>query len=135
MTKEVLKNCQDEARRLWLHGWWLLTKDPDTCLHVCNGIGADWMGGVCKLLDWMLPTFVTASAIHDVRYWRNIGERSKWDDEFEQNCRTLLYDKYGFWNPKRWIGNIVIRQLRAALATFGEVAWKEAGKRFAEGGE
>lgn len=132
MTFQELKQCREEAKRLWLDGWWVINRDTDTCLRVCNGIGADWMGKACKFLNWLLPTFVTASAIHDMRYWRNTGERSKWDDEFEANCRRLLYDKYGFWNIKRHLGNIAIRQLRAALATFGEVAWKEAGKRFAE---
>ena len=132
MTKEALKNCQSEAKRLWLHGWWMLTKYEETCLYVCNGIGADWMGGVCKLIDWLLPTFVTASAIHDMRYWHNLGDRNYWDDEFEYNCRELLYDKYGFWHPKRWLGNIAIHQLRTALAAFGQKAWEDAGKRFAE---
>lgn len=131
MTKETLEKCTSEARRLWLDGWYLLN-DTETCLRVCNGIGADWMGGVCKLIDWLLPTFVTASAIHDIRYYLNVGERSKWDDEFEKNCRTLLYDKYGFWHYRRWLGIIAIHQLRAALATFGEAAWKQAGKRFEE---
>lgn len=133
MTIEQFEQCKKEAKRLWLDGWHLLfSTDTETCLRVCNGIGADWMGGVCKLIDWMLPTFVTASSIHDIRYWQNVGERGKWDDEFEQNCRTLLYDKYGFWHPCRWLGIIAIHQLRAALATFGEVAWQEAGKRFTE---
>ena len=118
---------------MWLDGWYLLfNTDIETCLRICNGIGADWMGKACELLDWLLPTFVVASAIHDIRYHLNVGEREKWDDEFEANCRRLLYDKYGFWNIKRHLGNIAIRQLRAALATFGEVAWREAGKRFTE---
>ena len=133
MTKETLKKCRIEAKRLWLDGWYLLfNTDEKTCLEQCNGIGADWMGGVCKYINAIFELFIPASVIHDIRYWQHVGERSKWDDEFEQNCRTLLYDKYGFWHPYRWLGIIAIHQLRAALATFGEAAWKESGKRFAE---
>ena len=133
MTIEQLETCKKEAKRLWLDGWYLLfNTDTETCLRVCNGIGAYWMGKACNLLDWLLPTFVVASTIHDIRYHLNAGERSEWDDEFALNCRMLLYDKYGFWHPFRWLGVIAIAQLRTALATFGEVAWKEAGKRFTE---
>lgn len=136
MTLSEFETCKKEAKRLWLDGWFLLfSTDTETCLRVCNGIGADWMGKACKLLDWLLPTFVVASTIHDIRYHLNVGERSEWDDEFAINCRMLLYDKYGFWHPFRWLGVIAIAQLRTALATFGEVAWKEAGKRFTEGVE
>lgn len=133
MTIKQFEICKKEAKRLWLDGWYLLfNTDTATALRVCNGIGADWMGRVCKLINWLLPTFVVASAIHDIRYYLNVGEREKWDDEFAINCRMLLYDRYGFWHPFRWLGVIAIAQLRTALATFGEVAWKEAGKRFTE---
>lgn len=133
MTISEFEQCKKEAKRLWLDGWYLLfNTDAETCLRVCNGIGADWMGVICKLLGWLLPLFLVSSAIHDIRYWLNVGERSKWDDEFAINCRMQLYDKYGFWHPFRWLGVIAIAQLRTALATFGEAAWNECGKRFAE---
>lgn len=133
MTKETLEKCRAEAKRLWLDGWHLLFNvDDKTCMEQCNGIGAKWMGWFCKIVNFFLELFKPASAIHDLRYLLNVGERSKWDDEFEHNCRRLLYDKYGFWHYRRWLGIIAIHQLRTALATFGETAWKQAGKRFAE---
>ena len=105
--------------------------ETENCLAECNGCGADWMPKWArKFFDWLLRLFAPAIAIHDMRYYKHEENREKWDDEFETNCRMLLYDEYGFWHPMRWIGNFVIRQLRAALATFGGVAWDVAGKRF-----
>ena len=130
MTFDTLRKLQKESQRLWLHGWWLLM-ETENCLAECNGCGADWMPAwIRNFLDFFLRLFAPAIAIHDMRYYKHEHNREKWDDEFETNCRMLLYDKYGFWHPMRWIGNFVIRQLRAALATFGGVAWDIAGKRF-----
>ena len=132
MTYTELRALQKEAQRLWISGWWLLM-ETENCLRECNGCGAEWMPKwIRKFLDKFLRLFAPAIAIHDMRYYKHEENRDKWDDEFEVNCREILYDKYGFWNPMRWLGKLVIRQLRGALATLGGIAWDDAGKRFAE---
>lgn len=130
MTLQQLEQCRVEARKLWLSGWWLL--NSDRCLTECNGIGALWMGFLCKLLNFLMPSFVTASAIHDMRYFLNEGDRHHWDDEFETNCRAVLRDRYGRCNTVRYVGYWLARRLRVALTIGGEIAWDNAGKRFTE---
>ena len=127
MTPQQLEQCRAEARKLWLAGWWLL--NSDRCLVECNGIGAKWMGGVCRILNYLLPSFLTASAIHDMRYFINEGDRHVWDDEFEINCRTIIRHKYDWYNPLRYAGYQLARRLRAALTIGGELAWQQAKEK------
>lgn len=132
MSGEELKRCRAEAQRLWLHGWYLLN-DEENCLRECNGCGADWMPKwMRKFFTWLLKIFTTAFAIHDMRYFRNAENRHVWDDEFEANCRHIARSKYGWGNPMRYVCYWVARRLRVALTIGGEIAWREAGKRFTE---
>ena len=122
MTLEQLESCRREAKRLCLAGWYELS-DTAACLHECNGIGARWMGWFCKVLNFIFPSLVTASAIHDMRYFRHSGERDKWDDEFESNCRIILRDRYRKFNPVRYAGYYLVHKLRVALTIGGSIAW------------
>ena len=132
MTIETLKKCRAEAQRLWLGGWYVLM-DEANALRECNGCGAEWMPRwMRRFLSWLLKLFAAAFAIHDMRYWRNEGDRHEWDDEFETNCRAIARDKYTWYHPMRYICYWVARRLRVALTIGGELAWKEAGKRFTE---
>ena len=128
MTEKHINQLFFEARRLWLFGWFLL-KDTKACLADCNGTGADWMPKfIRRFLDFILRLFAPAVAIHDRRYSKNKGDRNKWDDEFETNCRIIARHKYGKFNPLRYLAYRVAHKLRIALTITGEIAWIQAGK-------
>ena len=135
MTEEELKGLKNKAKELNLCGWNLL-EDRETCLKECNGMGADWMPENFRyFLTSILKVFAPATAIHDMRYFHNQGDRNTWDDEFYFNCRHLARDKYGKYNPMRYICYGVARRLRIALTVGGTIAWKNAGKRSKKEGE
>lgn len=126
MNIKELNNLRRESQRLWLHGWWLLM-ETDNCLRECNGCGAEWMPKwIRTFLDCILQLFAPAVAIHDMRYFKHEGDRHKWDDEFEANCRMLARDKFSWYNPLLWISYFVASRLRVALTIGGEIAWKQS---------
>lgn len=128
MTPREITEALREARRLWLSGWYLL-QNTEACLRDCNGVGAEWMPKfIRKFLDFILKIFAPAVAIHDRRYSRNEGDRNKWDDEFETNCRTIACDKFSWHDPRRYLAFWVARKLWVALTIGGEIAWIQAGK-------
>ena len=132
MNKQELQKCQTIAQRLWLSGWYLLN-DEETCLRECNGCGADWMPKwIRTFLDFVLRLFAPAVAIHDMRYYKNDSVRESWDDEFLENCQRIAKDKYSWCNPLRYVALFAARRLYIALLIGGELAWREAGKRFTE---
>lgn len=128
MTPHEITEALHEALRLKLSGWELLL-DTERAVAECNGIGAAWMGWFCKVLNILCPSLVTASAIHDMRYFKNQGDRHKWDDEFESNCRVILRDKYGVFNPVRYFGYYLVHKLRGALTIGGGIAWNTAKEK------
>ena len=125
MTPHEITRALHEAIRLNLSGWELLL-DTDRAVAECNGIGAAWMGKLCKIFDFLLPSLVTASAIHDMRYFQNKNDRHLWDDEFENNCRIIIRDKYRWYHPGRYIAFYLAHKLRIALYIGGEFAWNQA---------
>lgn len=130
MNIKELNNLRRESQRLWLHGWWLLM-ETDNCLRECNGTGAEWMPQwIRTFLDFILQLFAPAVAIHDMRYFKNDGDRHKWDDEFEMNCRMLARDKYSWYNPCLYLAYFTAHRLRSLLTISGEIAWKQSGERF-----
>ena len=131
MTPHEITEALHEALRLKLSGWELLL-DTERAVAECNGIGARWMGWFCKVLNILCPSLVTASAIHDMRYFKNQGDRHKWDDEFESNCRTIARDKFSWYDPRRYLAFWVARRLHIALTIGGEIAWIQAGKEKAQ---
>lgn len=132
MTRMQIDIALIEARRLWLAGWYLL-QNTEACMRDCNGVGAEWMPKfIRKFLDFILKIFAPAVAIHDRRYSINEGDRNKWDDEFEANCRTIARDEYSWYNPLRYLAYWVARRLHIALTIAGEIAWIQAGKEKAQ---
>lgn len=128
MTEKEIDQLFFEARRLWLGGWFLL-KDTNACMKECNGTGAEWMPKfIRRFLDFILRLFAPAVAIHDRRYAINTGNRHHWDDEFEINCRIIARDKFGKFNPLRYLAYRVAGKLRITLTVTGEIAWIQAGK-------
>ena len=125
MTPHEITEALHEAIRLKLSGWELLL-DTERAVAECNGIGAAWMGKLCKFFNFLLPSLVTASAIHDMRYFQNKNDRHQWDDEFENNCRIIIRSKYHWYNPGRYAAFYLAHKMRIALYIGGEIAWNQA---------
>ncbi len=128
MTEHELATVLKASRHYWLSGWYTLN-DTENALRECNGMGAEWFPSwVRKFLDYFLRLFAPAVAIHDMRYFRQEPDRRRWDDEFEYNCRTILDNYFGWYNPLLYIGRWIAHKLRLALTVGGELAWRKCQK-------
>lgn len=99
--------------------------------HIYNGIGPD------RFPDW-LREIVTASAdlfepaalIHDVEYHEG-GTREQFtaaNDRFKQNCYTLVKDRYGWYDPRRYLWLNKARRWGNYCQLFGWEGWTKAEK-------
>ena len=93
---------------------------------IYNGIGPD------RFPDW-LREIVTASAdlfepaalIHDVEYHVG-GTREQFtaaNDRFKQNCYTLVKDRYGWYDPRRYLWLNKARRWGNYCQLFGWEGW------------
>ena len=93
---------------------------------IYNGIGPD------RFPDW-LREIVTASAdlfepaalIHDVEYHEG-GTREQFtaaNDRFKQNCYTLVKDRYGWYDPRRYLWLNKARRWGNYCQLFGWEGW------------
>lgn len=98
---------------------------------IYNGIGPD------RFPDW-LREIVTASAdlfepaalIHDVEYHEG-GTREQFtaaNDRFKQNCYTLVKDRYGWYDPRRYLWLNKARRWGNYCQLFGWEGWTKAEK-------
>ena len=98
---------------------------------IYNGIGPD------RFPDW-LREIVTASAglfepaalIHDVEYHVG-GTREQFtaaNDRFKQNCYTLVKDRYGWYDPRRYLWLNKARRWGNYCQFFGWDGWTKAEK-------
>lgn len=93
---------------------------------IYNGIGPD------RFPDW-LREIVTASAglfepaalIHDVEYHEG-GAKEQFtaaNDRFKRNCYTLVKDRYGWYDPRRYLVWNKARQFANLCELFGYIGW------------
>ena len=98
---------------------------------IYNGIGPD------RFPDW-LREIVTASAglfepaalIHDVEYHEG-GTREQFDasnERFKRNCYTLVKDRYGWYDPRRYLWLNKARRWGNYCQFFGWEGWTKAEK-------
>ena len=126
MTPHEVIEALHEAIRLKLSGWELLL-DTDRAVAECNGIGAAWMGGLCDVITAINPAFLVPSMIHDLRYFIGGDEnkRKAADDEFLANCLLAVHDRYGWYNPLRYIYRYKALRYYDILRTAGKAAWHD----------
>ena len=124
MTPHEITEALREAIRLKLAGWELLL-DTERAVAECNGIGAAWMGGLCDVITAINPAFLVPSMIHDIRYYigGNEADRRRADDEFLSNCLIAIHDRYGWYNPFRYIYRHKALRYYDLLRTAGKAAW------------
>ena len=127
ITIEDVEKMRAEAERLQLSGRELLN-DSELVISECNGTGAKWMGFICGVIDAFNPAFTLPSWIHDLRYFNggSDAQRKSADDEWLDNALICVNDRYGWYNPYRYIERAKARRFYFALRTAGELAWNSA---------
>lgn len=127
MSLDTLKELIFKARNLQLEHVEILDKYSITQVSkIYNGIGPD------RFPDW-LREIVTASAdlfepaalIHDVEYHEG-GTREQFtaaNDRFKQNCYTLVKDRYGWYDPRRYLWLNKARRWGNYCQLFGWEGW------------
>ncbi|WP_294477497.1 hypothetical protein [uncultured Victivallis sp.] len=121
---EIEKKIQ-LANELNLSGAALL-EDTERAQQVCNGIGAEWMPSWLRwLIGFLFPTLVLAADIHDIRYYLGGSEldRKNADDEMLINGILLARNRYGKFDPRRYVVVFVMLQFYFKLRDFGSFAW------------
>ena len=113
------------AKELNLSGAALL-EDTERAMRVCNGIGAEWMPSWMRwLIGFLFPTLVLAADIHDIRYYLGGSEldRKNADDEMLINGVVLARNRYGKFDPRRYVVVFVMLWFYFKLRDFGSFAW------------
>lgn len=93
---------------------------------IYNGIGPD------RFPDWLREIvtksaglFEPAALIHDVEYHEG-GTREQFtaaNDRFKQNCYTLVKDRYGWYDPRRYLWLNKARRWGNYCQFFGWEGW------------
>lgn len=129
-TREQIEQAFNEAKRLRLWNAELLA-DFDRAAEVCNGIGADWMPAIMRdLADALSPVMVLPSMIHDIEY--HIGgddhDRLSADVTFHTNVLFCIDERYGWYNPLRYIMRYRAGRYYDYLRAFGGLAFNRKGE-------
>ena len=127
ITIEDIEKMCIEAARLQLSGRELL-ENTQLVKDECTGTGAEWMGGICRVIDACNPAYILPSYIHDLRYFfgGSDSDRKKADEEWLDNAIICVNDRYSWYNPLRYWERIKARKFYLALRSAGFAAWNAA---------
>lgn len=94
--------------------------------EIYNGIGPDrfpdWLR---KIVTESAELFEAAALIHDVEYDEG-GTREQFaaaNDRFRRNCYTLVKDRYGWYDPRRYLWMNKARRWSNYCELFGWSGW------------
>ena len=108
----------------------LLKEDPDRAIEICNGVGPEsFPSSLRSMIDLTHPYMITASIIHDLRYYYGKGTVFDFIDsnlEFMGNTIVVADNMYGRLNPMRYLARRRARQFRELLDRFGWDAYVSA---------
>ena len=108
----------------------LLKEDPDRAIEICNGVGPEsFPSSLRSMIDLMHPYMITASIIHDLRYYYGKGTVFDFIDsnlDFMDNTIVVADNMYGRLNPMRYLAKRRARQFRELLDRFGWHAYVAA---------
>ena len=108
----------------------LLKEDPDRAIEICNGVGPEsFPSSLRSMIDLTHPYMITASIIHDLRYYYGDGTVLDFihsNNEFMVNSTTVSDNMYGRLNPMRYLARRRARQFRELLDRFGWDAYTKA---------
>ena len=108
----------------------LLKEEPDKAIAICNGVGPEsFPSSLRSMIDLTHPYMITASIIHDLRYYYGDGTVLDFihsNNEFMINTTTISDNMYGRLNPMRYLARRRARQFRELLDRFGWDAYTKA---------
>ena len=108
----------------------LLKEDPDRAIEICNGVGPEsFPSSLRSMIDLTHPYMITASIIHDLRYYYGKGTVFDFIDsnlDFMDNTIVVADNMYGRLNPMRYLARRRARQFRELLDRFGWDAYVSA---------
>lgn len=108
----------------------LLKEDPDRAIEICNGVGPEcFPSSLRSMIDLTHPYMITASIIHDLRYYYGKGTVFDFIDsnlDFMDNTIVVADNMYGRLNPMRYLARRRARQFRELLDRFGWDAYVTA---------
>lgn len=122
-VKELIK----KARELRLENVEILDRYSEAEIsEIYNGIGPDrfpdWLR---KIVTESAELFEAAALIHDVEYDEG-GTREQFtaaNDRFRRNCYTLVKDRYGWYDPRRYLWMNKARRWSNYCELFGWSGW------------
>jgi hypothetical protein len=125
MTTDELTRAKEEAQRLGLSGGELL-ENTSLALSECNGTGPQWLGLLAGVLSAIHPAMVTASHIHDLRYYYGGTEadRKRADGEWLTNCILVALDLYRWYDPRRYYVIHTAVKYYHLIRLGGGLSWK-----------
>ena len=108
----------------------LLKEDPARVLEICNGVGPEsFPESLRSMIDLTHPYMITASIIHDLRYYYGDGTKFYFFDsnlDFMDNTIVVSDNMYGVFNPMRYLARRRAKQFRELLDRFGWDAYVAA---------
>ena len=108
----------------------LLKENPDRVIEICNGVGPErFPSSLRSMIDLTHPYMITASIIHDLRYYYGDGTKFYFFDsnlDFMDNTIVVADNMYGRLNPMRYLARRRARQFRELLDRFGWDAYVTA---------
>ena len=108
----------------------LLKEDPDRAIEICNGVCPEsFPSSLRSMIDLTHPYMITASIIHDLRYYYGKGTVFDFIDsnnDFMDNTIVVSDNMYGRINPMRYLARRRARQFRELLDRFGWDAYTKA---------
>ena len=132
MTPYEAQQRKNRIRDLELYGWQFVCSLSDEQFSVaCNGCGpASWPAEKRRKLTKWLVTFLPAFDVHDCDFsYRNDGTREGFDAanrRLRKNCLLLADDKYGWYNPLRYLARRAGKIIAGLCQEFGWSDWKKA---------
>ena len=132
MLDEVtLAKYIEQAIKLRLAGHeLLLCHTIPEILQCANGIGPEAFPKKLRdQIDWLNPTLVCASVIHDLRYTYGTGTKADFlqaNADLEINGWLLADDNYSWYNPARYWVKFKAHEFRNACDKFGWGAYCSA---------
>ena len=116
-----------KAYELDLEGVHILDKYSITQVEsIYNGIGPDRFPAIIrKALNKLHPTLQVVALIHDLEYHEG-GTREQFtaaNDRFRRNCYTLVKDRYGWYDIRRYLWMNKARRWSNYCELFGWEGW------------
>ena len=133
MSNDTLKELIFKARNLQLEHVEILDKYSITQVsEIYNGIGPDRFPAIIrKALNKLHPTLQVVALIHDLEYHEG-GTREQFtaaNDRFRRNCYTLVKDRYGWYDIRRYLWMNKARRWSNYCELFGWEGWKKTEEK------